>query len=507
MKASNNHWSHWLVLAALLLIGVSIAWAQGGAATLEGVSAVVPEGWLSAVSEDSGTIFIASDADALETLSSGGGVLTGDQYGVSIAVPSSLTGIGIDSSAAPTDALEAFLALLGEEAPIIKEDGFSIPAASVLTVSDMIPGGELLVYAFAFDGASILVALQKGSDAPDYLTDEVLQILNSLVYGAPAEGDETAILGEAQPLTFVDVTVPIPEGWVTFDQEQSALIVGINQEAVDAFVDGESIPAGGRLFLVIPPSVYESVGMNAKDPAGQLVEMVEGMDLNPEGEALPLDGAAQATWALLATMDDSTDQAQVMVIDDPNGRMVVFAVYSGDPEPYREEALAFINGISVVGGSAPVEVGGETIRQWAASASGSSQYGSSSWTFEQATGEPDTASCGDIGTAWASASSTGKDTLVLVYAESVIPSQVNIYQTYNPGAIYRVELSSSASGETFVLPDSADPVGNTPCPGIFTLDIGGITAPVDTVTIFLDQTLSGSWNEIDAVELVGAPAN
>ncbi|MBL8134427.1 MAG: hypothetical protein JNL42_21380, partial [Anaerolineae bacterium] len=486
--------------------------AQGEIAALEGVSAAVPDGWTWTTSESSGSIYIASDSDALETLSSGGGTLTGDQLGASIAVPSSLAGIGIDSSAAPTVALEAFLALLSEEAAITKENGFSVPAASVLAISDMIPGGEVLVYAFAFDGGSILVALQKGGDAPDYLTDEILQILNSLAYSASAGGDEPpaeepVTLGETQPYTFGDVTVPVPAGWVTFEQEQDALIVGINQDVVDDFVNNDSIPAEGRLFLVIPPSVYESIGMSAKDPAGQLLEMVEGMDLTPESEALPLEGANQETWALLATIDDSTDQVRVMVIDDPNGRFVVFAAYSSDPEPYLEEALAFINGITLGGGSAPVEVGGESIRQWAASASGSSQYGSSSWTFEQATGEPDTASCGDIGTAWASATSTGKDTLVLVYAESVIPSQVNVYQTYNPGAIFRVELSSSATGEAFDLPDSADPVGNTACPGIFTLDISGITEPVDTVTIFLDQTLTGSWNEIDAVELVGASVN
>lgn len=155
------------------------------------------------------------------------------------------------------------------------------------------------------------------------------------------------------------------------------------------------------------------------------------------------------------------------------------------------------------GGKPTAAQSGDEVRQWAAEATGSSQYGTESWSFLQATGEPNTDACGDIVSAWASETSTGKDDLSLTYEAPVIPSQISIYQTYNPGSIIRVEVSNSSTEETAELPNSADEPGNTDCPGVFVLEVEDIDFAVDTVTIYLDQTIGGSWNEIDAVELVG----
>ena len=162
------------------------------------------------------------------------------------------------------------------------------------------------------------------------------------------------------------------------------------------------------------------------------------------------------------------------------------------------------------GGQSQASAGGSGImgsdgqlRQWAVSASGTSQYSDTGWNFAQATGAPDTNDCGDIRSAWASSSSTGSDMLTVEFAEAVVPSEINIYQTYNPGSIYKVEVANSSGGRPITLANSEDLPGNTPCPGIFSIDIDDITTPVDRVTIYLDQTIGGSWNEIDAVELIG----
>ncbi len=144
----------------------------------------------------------------------------------------------------------------------------------------------------------------------------------------------------------------------------------------------------------------------------------------------------------------------------------------------------------------------DEVRQWAANASATSQYTDSGWSASQATGEPDTVACADQSTAWASSSSTGTDSLTLEFDQAVIPTQINIYQTYNPGSITDVQLIT-ASGDVIDIPDSADPLGNTECPGVFTLDLSEMTEAVVGVIINLDQTIGGSWNEIDAVELVG----
>lgn len=148
----------------------------------------------------------------------------------------------------------------------------------------------------------------------------------------------------------------------------------------------------------------------------------------------------------------------------------------------------------------------EEIRQWAVFATGTSEYGTDSYSFMQATGEPNTFDCGDIPTAWASESATGDDILALEYEQAVLPTQVNIHQTFTPGSIIRVELVNTdpETDITIELPDSADPPGNTPCPGVFTLDVSlEDPQPVNGVIIYLEQSIGGNWNEIDAVELVG----
>ena len=143
------------------------------------------------------------------------------------------------------------------------------------------------------------------------------------------------------------------------------------------------------------------------------------------------------------------------------------------------------------------------VRQWASEASGSSQYGDDNWSFQQATGAPDTDGCGDIPTAWASSSSTGQDFLTLVYDTPVFVQQIDIYQTLNPGSIVSVDISTP-EGQTMTLGNSTDAPGNTECPGVFSVQVSGIDfPPINTVTINLDQTIGGSWNEIDAVELIG----
>lgn len=143
--------------------------------------------------------------------------------------------------------------------------------------------------------------------------------------------------------------------------------------------------------------------------------------------------------------------------------------------------------------------------QWASEATASSEYSPESWNALQATGAPNTLWCGDHVTAWASAESTTVEHLQVTFDEAVIPVGVNIHQTYNPGAITSIELLTAEDNERITLPDSADP--GTNCPGTFfyNLDASGEPLPqVNGVRLNLDQSLTGDWNEIDAVQLIGA---
>lgn len=142
------------------------------------------------------------------------------------------------------------------------------------------------------------------------------------------------------------------------------------------------------------------------------------------------------------------------------------------------------------------------LRQWASAATASSEYGSDDWSAMQATGEPDVNECADSTLAWASASGSGEESLTLAFAQAVVPLQVNIHQNLTPGGIVRVELTDAVTGETIVIADSTDPA-TEPCPRVFELSITDVDVPVNAVTVHLDESLVGYWNEIDAVELVG----
>ncbi|MEJ2150366.1 MAG: hypothetical protein P8Z40_12920 [Chloroflexota bacterium] len=151
----------------------------------------------------------------------------------------------------------------------------------------------------------------------------------------------------------------------------------------------------------------------------------------------------------------------------------------------------------------PEEIPG-ALSQWAVAASASSQYGEDAYSANQATGEPDTPECGDIRTAWASANSSGIDWLRVEYETPVIPVRIAIYETYNPGAIVKVETVNENGEATTVYQAEAAPVED--CPRVLEVQALGTFEAVNAVVISLDQSNHTGWDEIDAVELVGIPA-
>ncbi|HBY06428.1 MAG TPA: hypothetical protein DEH22_01035, partial [Chloroflexi bacterium] len=141
------------------------------------------------------------------------------------------------------------------------------------------------------------------------------------------------------------------------------------------------------------------------------------------------------------------------------------------------------------------------IRQWANSATASSEYGSSNWAAYQATGAPSVTTCGDNSDAWAASSSSTVEWLELTFDVPVEPTQVNVYISYNPTFITKMELidAEGVSHQIYGFEARSYPE----CPTIFSVDITEIGFQAATLRITIDQTTSPSWVEIDAVELVG----
>lgn len=158
--------------------------------------------------------------------------------------------------------------------------------------------------------------------------------------------------------------------------------------------------------------------------------------------------------------------------------------------------------LSIFGLSSAQDDDMKQISQWAKHAEASTQYSDDSWSALQATGSPNASVCGDDVNAWASESVTDEEILALQYSEAVIPTQINIYQNYNPGAIIGVAVMHSTNmDEPIIIENTADP--SDECPSVFSVNLPEGLPEINAVILVLDQTIVGDWNEIDAVELVG----
>jgi hypothetical protein len=153
--------------------------------------------------------------------------------------------------------------------------------------------------------------------------------------------------------------------------------------------------------------------------------------------------------------------------------------------------------------SQPSSAEPQEINQWATSATASSAYGETSWSAKQATGEPNVTNCGDNDKAWASKDSTTLEWIELSYDIAVIPTKINIHQSYNPSQVVEVDLVST-DGTTYVAwQGEVKPTEYCPDKMSITIDLEE-KFMTQKVVIIVDQSILGlGWNEIDAVELVG----
>ncbi|MBN1587888.1 MAG: VWA domain-containing protein [Pirellulales bacterium] len=123
------------------------------------------------------------------------------------------------------------------------------------------------------------------------------------------------------------------------------------------------------------------------------------------------------------------------------------------------------------------------------------------WSPEQATGAPDTHQAGDIPTAWASLEPNGGiEWLQVEFDRAVNPAEIRIRESFNPGAVSKV-VAVADDGSEQVLWRGQDPTSTAPTD--FVVRPNGAAA-CKTIRVYLDTTRRAGWNEIDAVELIGA---
>ena len=153
-----------------------------------------------------------------------------------------------------------------------------------------------------------------------------------------------------------------------------------------------------------------------------------------------------------------------------------------------------------VGNAGQADADVETIpgyRQWAVSASASSEYTADVYSASQATGAPDTEPCTDAPTAWAPATgASDPEWLELGYAEPVRASGIVVYENYTGGIVFQVDTRDQG-GALHTVWTGED---TTSCDGRLVLSWPATSDPVVGVRI---HTAAPDWEEVDAVQLVG----
>jgi hypothetical protein len=136
-----------------------------------------------------------------------------------------------------------------------------------------------------------------------------------------------------------------------------------------------------------------------------------------------------------------------------------------------------------------------------ASGDSAPKAGDRSWGPEQATGEPDTESAGDLRTAWASLGPDTQDEwLQLDYAQAIVPAAVIVHETFNPGALNRITITRADTEEVDVWKgDDPTPAGREK--GVSIIPVS-VETPTSRIRIHLDSKRVEGWNEIDAVGLI-----
>lgn len=438
------------------------------------------------------------------TNADGSGEGAGDPFSLNITPNVHLSGVPVTAyMISITDALDPLMTVVNDENTIIRFDNGDLFACDDAGSAGLCWGETVSLAGFGLNRGVRGALGGFGADA-------YMEVPTNLFGLGPQEsGLITWRYTSYEQSTFGDYVAVFHFGTTASGPVEVADAPSGGQDQADApATSGDAITQTGTISEEQPEQVYRFNGST-----GDIVTitMVADDESELDTRLFLYTAASYEDDSDIASNDDAADSSvgsfnsQIAGFELPeDGEYVIVATrFRGEGD--FTLTLEGIDSLAGDGGSeadSSTDSGAE-VRQWAVSATGTSQYGEDDWSFAQATGEPNTELCGDYTTAWASASSTGSDTLALEFAEAVNPTEVNIYQTFNPGSIIRVELSNTETGEIIQVPDSADPPGNTDCPGVFTLDVSSITSPVDGVIIYFDQTIGGSWNEIDAVELVG----
>lgn len=319
--------------------------------------------------------------------------------------------------------------------------------------------------------------------AKDYDFKDVIGIVNMIAPGGNEKvGPGIMVMGglTAKGMTTENLMEKISaqEGTVKVLNNKQVKVTGIDGIAADVGGSYEGQKIKGRLVVAMVTDEQQFTMMGFapeekwKDVSpvfDAVLDTVKFFEPNPEAGLTPDESMAEA------------------VTEEPEAPLPA----ESEPEVTSEPEYEF-----------PTARPGE-IRQWAISAKASSQYGNVDWAASQATGEPDVYDCGDNTHAWASYNSNTVEWIELTYEKPVTPTEINIYQSYNPSQVIQVQMTATDGSKYIAWSGYPEEVEN--CPDLMTITIDlSKKIKVNKIRITVDQRVNGwGWDEIDAVELVG----
>jgi hypothetical protein len=352
-------------------------------------------------------------------------------------------------------------------------------------------------FQFTIAEAGALIAVTATADGEGSLTLSAGLTPEAQTWSSYGFTNEPAVLEFIAPTTgvyYVNIQTDAETGsayTVLVEETGAAAVLPLNEPTQGAVV------SGGRASYVL----------EVTEPEQFIIVVLAGpedqdLDLNlahyVDGEQVAIDSAASLSSREVVGLFAETPGLFIVEVNGSWSDGADFTIVASSG------ALVDLLGDStapVADTPTPNEEG--TLEQWAVTAEASSQYADDSWSAQQATGAPDTPEAGDNSTAWAAASTDVEvETLALVYSQAVIPTGIEIHESFNPGAIVKIEvLDPNTDAWVVVWEGVADTAGEEMA--VFSPELTPVDFATNQVRLTIDEPLIPDWNEIDAVKLIG----
>ncbi|MFO7631552.1 MAG: PPC domain-containing protein [Caldilinea sp.] len=464
------------------LVVESSPYPQQMAVLVQGAASDVYEAELTSTASFDYTNITTDESEFLRVVTTGGVydlTIAPTEGGAALQVSIFLSGpapaleVGVETNGEldSADDTDTYQFTISEAGTVVSVTASSVEALDLS--AGFLPGeGTWTTNSYGDEPASLtFIAPEAGTYYVELTTDAEAGVAYTVLV---EEGDQAAVLllneptkGEAPAGASIGYLVKIDEP----EQFLIAMLVGPADDDLDLVVrryeDGRETAYGSSSTT----GSREIVALYSEEP-GTYIVLVDGSWSNADADFVIL-----ASTGAVADLIDLLDEAE---IED-----------EADATPTAEPT--------------PAVDADDSIAQWVTDAEASSQYSDDAWSARQVIGAPDTPEPGDEITAWAALSSDLQlETLILSYAQAVIPTGIEIYETYNPGAVTVIAVIDPNTDEWVVVWEGvADTIGEEIA--IFSPTLTPVAFATTQVRLTIDEPSVPGWNEIDAVKLIGIP--